>query len=249
MAVDEALARSRGEGEGVLRIYRWRRPALSLGRNQAGRPRYDPHALASLGVEVVRRPTGGREVMHDRELTYAVVAPVAGPGSLRKLYRAVNEALVRAIAALGVEGAGLAAPDGRTPGPDAGACFGAPAAGEVVAGGRKLAGSAQVRMGATLLQHGSLLLDRPTIRLDALANDGWTPGSTGRTSAADAGVTLRDLLGFTPAFGTVAATLEASLAGAFGGAWDRADGLTPDEEEGARELEATYLDPGWTWRR
>lgn len=241
MAVDEALARCRRPGEATLRIYRWIRPTLSLGRNQPARGRYDPHALRSLGVDAVRRPTGGREVLHDRELTYAVVVPVAGPGSLRAVYRQVNEALVEALAALGVRG-GLAEPAARTPHLDAGACFGGPARGEVVADGRKLAGSAQVRLGSTLLQHGSLLLDRSPVRLASLADPGH--GSRG-----EEGVTLRELLGMTISFDRVASTVEAAVAGSFGGSWTRVSGLDPEEEARARSLLPAYLDPDRTWAR
>ncbi len=241
MAVDEALARCRRPGEATLRIYRWARPTLSLGRNQPARGRYDPHALRSLGVDAVRRPTGGREVLHDRELTYAVVVPVAGPGSLRTVYHQVNRALVQALAAMGVRG-GLAEPGERSPRPDAGACFGEPAAGEVMAAGRKLVGSAQVRLGATLLQHGSLLLDRSPVGLESLAAPGHGVGG-------DRGVTLRELLGAPLSFDHVASTVEAALAGSFGGSWTRASGLDPEEEGRVRSLLPAYLDADRTWGR
>jgi lipoyl(octanoyl) transferase len=249
MAVDDALARCRREKEAVVRIYRWRRPSLSLGRNQPAVGRYDPHAIRSLGAEIVRRPTGGREVLHDREMTYAVVTPVAGPGSLRGLYHGVNRALVQALEALGLAGAGIAAPGSRTPSPGAGACFAEAAAGEVVVRGRKLAGSAQVRLGETLLQHGSLLLDRPSIGLDALVDGAVASLRRGTAGEGDEGITLRELAGATPDFEAVAATFEAALAGAFGGSWSRARELEPEEEERARALESRYLDPTWTWRR
>jgi lipoyl(octanoyl) transferase len=252
MAVDEALARLRRRGEGVLRIYRWQRPTLSLGRNQAVRSRYDPHALASLGVDVVRRPTGGREVLHDRELTYMVAVPVEGPASLRALYREASLALVEALRALEVEAA-LAAPPGRTPSPDAGACFDAPARGEVVAGGRKIAGSAQRRLGDTLLQHGSLLLDQPSVALGALRLGGRAASGRVLPDAAPGlgvqGVGLRELLGAPAGFGTVAATVEAALAGRFGGSWERAAELDEAESALAEEAELRYVDSGWTWRR
>jgi lipoyl(octanoyl) transferase len=244
MAVDEALARCRLEGEATLRIYRWTRPSLSFGRNQAAGGRYDPHALRSLGVEVVRRPTGGREVLHDRELTYAVVLPAGSPGGPRGIYHAVNAALLDALRALGVEGE-IASPRHRTPSPDAGACFGEPAAGEVTAAGRKLVGSAQVRMGKTLLQHGSLLLDRSSVELDALSTDGSRPPGLSPGGAT----TLRELLGRPVSFVDVASTVEAALAATFGGKWQVGDAPTPQELRAARELEAHYQDPSWTWRR
>src|SRR4028119_1470164 len=87
MAVDEALAESvRQGGLPVLRLYRWSPRCLSLGRNQPARGRYDTAALAARGIDVVRRPTGGRAVLHDRELAYCAAVPQAllrGPGAPR----------------------------------------------------------------------------------------------------------------------------------------------------------------------
>src|SRR5512143_892598 len=79
MAIDEALMHRAAEsGEGVFRIYRWREPTLSLGRHQRARDAYDPDKAASLGVALVRRMTGGRALLHWREVTYSVTAPI-GP--------------------------------------------------------------------------------------------------------------------------------------------------------------------------
>lgn len=245
MAVDEALARSRPADGAVLRLYRWRRPTLSVGRHQDPGRRYDPFALQALGVEIVRRPTGGREVLHDRELTYAVAFPFSGPGSLRGLYASVNEALLAALAALGVTEGGLARPAGRVPDPEAGACFAAPAPGEVVVAGAKLVGSAQVRLGGTLLQHGALLLDRPSVSLTSLARDGLSLADQGGTTLAALLGTARGAL---PSVEEVGATVEAALAGTFGGSWSREEGLTPDETALARSLAATYADPRHAWR-
>ena len=85
MALDEALMESAAAGGATagppspgtitLRLYRWNPPALSFGRNQLARERYDPRAARERGIDIVRRPTGGRSVYHDRELTYSVTAP------------------------------------------------------------------------------------------------------------------------------------------------------------------------------
>ncbi len=243
MAVDEALARCRLEGQGVFRIYRWARPSLSFGRNQPVKKTYDPEAFASLGAESVRRPTGGREVLHDRELTYSLVLPLRTPGGLREVYRLVNEALVQALQSLGVV-AGLARARGRTPPLDSGACFREPAAGEVEVAGRKLVGSAQVRMGDTLLQHGSLLLAEPSIRLASLA----TAGNGEGTDREQEGITLSELLAGPISFPEIAATVEAGIAGTLGGRWNRGR-LTPREVQKAEELVERYRSAEWTWRR
>lgn len=231
MAVDLALARHRGRHEAVLRFYRWIRPTLSLGRHQAGALRYDPLAARALGVEIVRRPTGGREVLHDQELTYAVVIPFQGPGSLRQRYEEINEALVHALRLLGVP-AQRAPRAARVPGPDAGACFARPAPGEIIVHGRKLVGSAQVRIGSTILQHGSILLRPASVSLHALARNG-------QPVLAQEGAYLDNLLGKRHSIHHLIATLTASLAGAFGGEWTQAPGLRPDEEETVRSLERT----------
>lgn len=243
MAVDEALARTGRKGEGVLRIYRWSRPTLSFGRNQPARDRYDPLAARSLGVDVVRRPTGGREVLHDRELTYSVSLPVARPGDLRGAYRMVNRALVEALRSLGIQ-AGLASPAGPAQTPDAGACFAAPAEGEVEVGGRKLVGSAQVRIGRRVLQHGSLLLGPPSMEMEALRAAGGTVDA--RLPAGH--TTLADLLSDPVSFPRVAAAVEAGLAGIMGGRWHR-DELRAEERAVASSLVPQYQSPGWTWRR
>jgi lipoate-protein ligase A len=223
MAVDVALARHRRPGEGVLRFYRWTRPTLSLGRHQSCELRYDPLAARGLGVEIVRRPTGGREVLHDRELTYAVIAPFAGPGSLRLLYAEINDALLHALALLGVS-AERAPATGRVPSPNAGACFARPAPGEIMVGGRKLVGSAQVRIGPTILQHGSILLRPASVALGALARNG-------QPVLHQEGAYLAELLGPKFRLDDVVRTFTASFAGAFGGDWAVASGLRPEEEE------------------
>src|SRR3954466_12069034 len=81
MALDEALmARAIETGEWVLRVYSWATPTLSLGRNQTARGRYDLGRIRERGLGVVRRPTGGRAILHDREITYSVTAPVDAAG-------------------------------------------------------------------------------------------------------------------------------------------------------------------------
>ena len=255
MAVDVALARSLPPDSGVLRIYRWSRPTLSFGRNQPARDRYDASAARSLGVDVVRRPTGGREVLHDRELTYSVVAPLRSLGRLKDAYRTLNGALLQALRTLRVP-AGFSTPDGRPPGPSAGACFGAPVDGEVEVAGRKLVGSAQARIGTSLLQHGSLLLGPPTVALAALrtpppAGEGGAPASDVDAlgpSGEGQGISLAEVLDAPVGFPDVAVSVEAAMAGVLGGAWAR-DTLRPEEREVAERLVVDYESPSWTWRK
>lgn len=162
MAVDEALAEAvdAGTAPPTLRLYRWEPPCLSLGFSQPHEAA-DARFCAAHGIGVVRRPTGGRAVLHHLELTYAVAAPLdAAPFSadLQAAYQAICRALVAGLGALGVPATLSGAPEGghirpTQPIP----CFIGPAAGEVVVRGRKLIGSAMRRVGNAILQHGSIL--------------------------------------------------------------------------------------------
>jgi lipoate-protein ligase A len=165
MARDVAMmeAVSRGESLPTLRLYGWDPPCLSLGRHQE-MDAADLEFCRRQGIDVVRRPTGGRALLHHLELTYAVVAPLGReplPRGLQDAYRSICGALVQAMRALGVE-AELTGGDVnlQLPGPRSTVpCFEAPAGGEVVVGGRKLIGSAMRAHGSAILQHGAILLD------------------------------------------------------------------------------------------
>ena len=160
MAADEALLdRVVRSGGAFLRLYRWDPPTLSIGRNQ----RID----VTPGVPHVRRPTGGKAVWHDDEVTYAVAAPIALFGSLRDAYCQIHTRFVAALRSLGVDASlapyrppvrPLRFAQGRlSDGPTS--CFASPVGGEILVNGRKLVGSAQVRRADALLQHGSILLE------------------------------------------------------------------------------------------
>src|SRR5262249_51299004 len=97
MALDEALMhRAAATGEWVLRVYSWSAPTMSLGRNQTARARYALDRLRADDVDVVRRPTGGRAILHHREITYSVTAPLATAGDLRTSYERINRLLLHA---------------------------------------------------------------------------------------------------------------------------------------------------------
>ena len=159
MARDLALAEAAGSGlrPPVLRLYGWDPPAVSIGRNQRPAAACDPDACAAEGWDVVRRPTGGRAVLHGRdEVTYAVALPLAlAPEGVTAAYAWIGQALAAAYRRLGVP---VDVAEGRRLDQRTGACFDAPAAHELVCRGRKVAGSAQVRRDGYLLQHGSLPL-------------------------------------------------------------------------------------------
>lgn len=235
MALDEALLhRARDAGHAVLRVYSWGRPTLSLGRNQTARGRYDAGRAAALGIDVVRRPTGGRAVLHHREITYSVAAPVGLLGSLAESYHAINRLLLDGLQRLGVD-AREAEPSGAAPLPGVSPCFETPVAGEITMRGRKLVGSAQVREDGALLQHGSILVDDDQSLAATLLLRPVAP--------PPAPATLRDALGRAPA----PAELARALAAALGDPEPLA--LDDSLERAAGALRARYADPAWTWRR
>src|SRR3990172_7110968 len=157
MGVDEAvLASGARGGPPALGFYAWQRPTLSLGFAQtlAGERRA---ACAARGVEVVRRSTGGGAVLHGSDLTYSVTAPATDlPGDVVACYALLAAGLVEGLRTLGVE-ARCVARGAQTARADFD-CFARAGAGEIVAAGAKLCGSAQRRGRGGLLQHGSLRL-------------------------------------------------------------------------------------------
>lgn len=240
MALDEALMdRARETGEWVLRVYSWNVPTISLGRNQSARGRYNLDRVHELSLDVVRRPTGGRAILHDREITYSVTAPVGDAGDLRESYHRINRLLLSALQSLGVA-ATIANPATRSAVPGMAPCFDEPAAGELTLDGRKLAGSAQWRSEDALLQHGSILVADDQSLLATLALDG--------AGQIPAPATLIDALGAAPELSDVAD----ALAGAVRDLEDaNARELVVDDELRARAsaLIVRYVDDAWTWRR
>ena len=238
MARDHALARVLAPDTAVLRFYRWTCPTVSFGRNEPSRGLYDTAEATRLGVDFVRRPTGGRAVLHHLELTYCVVAPLKAFGGMKKTYRRVNQGLVAGLKELGAPVEVVGREGGSLP-PDAGPCFGDPAEGEVTAEGRKLVGSAQARVDGVILQHGSLILDGDQSLLDRLA-----PGGDPSPPPA----TLSSLLGFIPDERALIRSLATGVEAEFGGEWED-DAFAPVETNAAQALLPHYLDPEWLWRR
>ena len=240
MALDEVLMeRARRTGEVVLRIYTWSVPTLSFGRNQTTLGRYDAERIAERGIALVRRPTGGRTILHHREVTYSVTAPADALGPLRESYARINRLLVHGLSRLGVA-VRVAAGSGRAPRPNEAPCFDQPVAGELSIGERKLAGSAQWREGAALLQHGSILVaDDQTAVAELLV---------GAAAPPPVPATLSEAMGRTPAADEVADAMF--------------DAVRAIEDATARPLEleaalsgmvhtmrSKYVDDAWTWRR
>jgi lipoate-protein ligase A len=168
MAVDEAILEHIGRRESLptLRLYAWKPACLSLGYAQPYAD-VDERGLKTKGWEVVRRPTGGRAILHTDELTYSVTAPTDEPrvaGSLMESYNRLAGALLAAVQALGlpVEMKEDSSPNHETPNP---VCFEVPSAYEITVNGKKLIGSAQARRKEGVLQHGSLPLTGDLTRI------------------------------------------------------------------------------------
>ncbi len=209
LAIAEAVAARRMPP--TLRLYAWWPPAVSIGRNQDVAEACDPVACVAAGWDVVRRPTGGRAVLHAAdEVTYSVALPLeqAPPGVLAA-YAWLARALVAAYRRLGLP-AELA--PGRHLAARSGACFDAPAAHEVVVGGRKLAGSAQVRRAGYLLQHGSLPVTfDPQLHASLL---GLAPDAAGMLARQGAG--LRNFIDPAPSRAEIVAAVAAGFEEALG---------------------------------
>ncbi|MCB2209746.1 lipoate--protein ligase family protein [bacterium] len=162
MAVDEAILESVYSGDTLptLRLYAWQPACLSLGRTQPF-VEADMQALKAKGWDIVRRPTGGRAILHTDELTYAVIAPNHEPrvsGGVLESYLRLSHALLQALRLLGLEpeaNENAATPASGKFNP---VCFEVPSNYEITVGGKKLIGSAQARRMEGILQHGALPL-------------------------------------------------------------------------------------------
>jgi lipoate-protein ligase A len=237
MAIDAGLLDRAGRDGGVvLRLYRWAPHCLSFGRHEPAARRYDRARIEARGLDAVRRPTGGRAVWHARELTYALAAPVAELGGLRAAYRQVHGMLADAARRLGAPA--RLADEARVAGVDAGACFASPAGGEVMVADGKLVGSAQVRAGDGLLQHGAFLLEDDQAVVDHL-----TLGDAAPSRAVPLSAVLGRRVAFEEAAAAVREAAEAWRAG-----WTPVDDPSP-YLAGAEGHAARFLDPAWTWCR
>jgi lipoate-protein ligase A len=241
MARDVALLRrARDSGEAVFSVYGWSEPTLSLGRNQRAKGCYDLERMHSMGIGVVRRPTGGRALLHHREITYSVTAPVDDGHTLRGSYERFNDILLAGLRSLGVD-ASVASPDSPPSTPNDAPCFATPVRGELIFRDSKLVGSAQWREDGALLQHGSILIedDQSLISLFALGPE------------ADAQIprpaTLTAAIGREPAFDEIALSL-------FDAVRELEDpNATRLDESEVRSLALAELslfeNELWTWRR
>lgn len=168
MALDEALLYWHSEGKipPTIRFYTWNPPTLSIGYFQKVEKEINLDKVREYGLGFVRRPTGGRSVLHDKELTYSVIVSEAHPDmpkSVTEAYRVISQGILEGFKLAGLD-AYFAIPRteeerNELKRPRSSVCFDAPSWYELVVEGRKVAGSAQTRQKGVILQHGSIILD------------------------------------------------------------------------------------------
>jgi lipoate-protein ligase A len=251
MAVDEAILSGVREGDSppTLRFFAWSPPCLSLGRNQPLAD-VDLAACRAAGVDIVRRPTGGRAILHVDELTYSVALLQTDPraaGGILESYRHLSQGLLAGLRRLGVPA--VQAVGQRKPAADLTAvCFETPSDYEITAGGHKLVGSAQWRSQGGVLQHGTLPLDGDITRIVACLALSDAEREAQRRDLRTRATTLAESLGRTVPFALVAQ----ALADGFAEALDLTlipGELTARERALAADLRSTrYAAPDWTGR-
>jgi lipoate-protein ligase A len=231
MALDRAVLASVSGGIAppTLRFYRWKRPTVTLGRFQP-LDQVDVQACARRGFDIARRPTGGRGVLHDDELTYSVVAGVSDgiPRGTAASYRHLSSALAEAYRMLGVS-AELTARQRGVKG--AGACYLHATQADLSLGAAKLSGSAQVWTGGTVLQHGSFTISRDHVAEAEVFR--MSPRDARDLEASTA--TLEECLGRRPSLDEISAAVVAAFERTLGIALESGT-VSAEEDELAESL-------------
>jgi lipoate-protein ligase A len=244
MAVDEHLFRSAArEGRTYVRFYRWERPTVSLGYSQDVGKVLDLDFCRRNEIDVVRRITGGKLVLHHREVTYSVSSAEREvfSSNLTVSYRLISQALIRGLDHMGLDArlAG-AAPSfyarGHMP------CFSQAARDEIEVGGKKIVGSAQKRIGSHFLQHGSIPLEADE---DLLRNVSLLKGKDDQVLMTSLSEALGRVVTFDWAVDHLAAGISEFFQGEFK-AWS----IPRRDMPLVREIQKTrYDNPAWTLER
>jgi lipoate-protein ligase A len=252
MAIDEAILIHVAEGHSrpTLRFYAWSPPCLSLGRSQPLAD-VDLAACRTAGVDVVRRPTGGRAILHTDELTYSVAIVQRDPraaGDVVDSYRRISEGLLAGLHQLGVE-AVQAVGQSASEADQTAVCFETPSAYEITVSGKKLVGSAQWRARGGVLQHGTLPLHGDLTRILNCLSQCTDERELQTGLLRQRVITLEGALGHAVPFDTAAQ----ALAGGF--AQVLALTLVPGKLSASEHILAAsirrdrYAAPDWTARR
>ena len=254
MAVDEAILEEMGNGQSLptLRLYAWEPPCLSIGYAQPASD-VDLSRLNAFGWGMVRRPTGGRAILHTDELTYAVIAPLKEPrvsGSILESYSRLAKALLLALQLMGLSVQTKDHPSSpnssRSVNP---VCFEVPSNYEIIAGNKKLIGSAQARRKNGVLQHGSLPLCGDLTRITwALSFEDETTRQAAAYRLVEKATTVEAAFGIQVSWEQAAAAFETAFSQALKIDFIREE-LSLAERKRARDLvQAKYGNPIWNTR-
>jgi len=168
MAIDEAImdCYSEGERKPTLRIYGWNPPAVSIGYFQTVEKAVNVQACKEFGIDIVRRLTGGRAVLHEHEITYSIIIEENYPQLPKSIVESYKFLCRGILQGLKLAGADVSLESGRKNLREVStqACFDSPSTYEIVCEGKKLVGSAQVRKNGIILQHGSILIDIDAVK-------------------------------------------------------------------------------------
>jgi lipoyl(octanoyl) transferase len=173
MAIDEAIFREnqRIDSPPTLRFYSWSPPSVSLGYFQITRKEINVEACRRHSVDIVRRPTGGKAVLHENDLTYAVIASEHNPlfpPDILGTYKVISSCIAEGLSELGIEAEMEGGGRSSQTDPLKAACFSSPSRYELLAKKKKICGSAQLRSKGVFLQHGSILVDFDPVKTCAI---------------------------------------------------------------------------------
>jgi len=254
MAIDGAIleAVSQGLQPPTLRLYGWKPMCLSLGYGQRIRE-VDMDGLYDHGWHVVRRPTGGKAILHGDELTYSVSLPIEHPlahGDVVESYRRISRGLLKALQHIGLSPKSEHQGDGlrdKTKGP---VCFEVPSHYEITVNERKLIGSAQVRRKDGILQHGTLPLYGDVARIcDALMFESMDDRGTAKHKVRDRAVTLADVMDNPPSWERAALAVERGFCEEFDLQLSRGNLSMWEIERTEALLDEQFDNPEWTNKR
>jgi lipoate-protein ligase A len=254
MAVDEAIldAVSAGTAPPTLRLYAWEPPCLSIGYAQPTED-VDLSRVEEKGWELVRRPTGGRAILHTDELTYSIAAQIGNPhmkGGVLDSYRHLSKGLAAALGLLKLEVTIHPARQIPQDLRDDPVCFQVPSAYEITVQGKKLIGSAQVRKRQGVLQHGSFPLSGDIARIcEVLKFENDAVRSEASEGVRERATTAASLLGSSVTWQDAAHALEDGFHSALGIRFKRAELSDAERAKAADLVETRYGNPHWTSRR
>lgn len=254
MALDEAILLSVGQGESpaTLRLFAWDPPCLSLGYAQPFGD-IDMEAITARGWGVVRRPTGGRAILHTDEITYSVIASNQEPrlsGPIVESYRRLSRALLEVLSLLGIQANADKEYDLPKQVDKRGVvCFEVPSNYEITVGDQKILGSAQARRSEGILQHGSLPLFGDISRITQVL---IFPDESKRNQVAqrvlERAATIESILQKSISWEEAAAAFEKAFESTLNLQFVHGDPTPRELQEAERLVREKYANPTWTNR-